>query len=184
MIVKMESMYKEPVEGRDVNQSAMMAGFYGNHNPSIGLRCFAWGLLLGVGGLFVTVFNAMLLGAVFGHMLTVEQPANFFHFVTAHGPFELTAVVFSAAAGMRMGFALVSTGGLSRMASLQRAAVDAMPTVALAVLLFWLAGLIEGFLSPSAAPYAVKAAVALASTAILIFYVVGLGYAGRQRTAT
>ena len=53
----------------------------------------------------------IVLGAAFGHMGTVEQRDNFFQFVTAHGPFELTAIVLSAAAGMRLGFSLVDTHG-------------------------------------------------------------------------
>ena len=36
--------------------------------------------------------------------------------------------------------------------------------------------LIEGFLSPSTAPYPVKAAVAALSTGMLLFYFVVLGY--------
>jgi hypothetical protein len=43
------------------------------------------------------------------------------------------------------------------------------------VILFLLAALIEGFLSPSAAPYWVKLAVAAVSGAMLLFYLVGLG---------
>ena len=49
-----------------------------------------------------------------------------------------------------------------------------------AVVLFCLAAVIEGFLSPSAAPYPVKAGVALVSSAILLFYVVVLGLRGRM----
>ncbi len=41
---------------------------------------------------------------------------------------------------------------------------------------FFLAALIEGFLSPSAAPYWTKALVAVLSTGLLMFYFVGLGY--------
>ena len=81
-----------------------MAGFYGGHNSTIGLRCFAFGLLAGIGGLYETVFNAATLGAMFGYMGHSPYASNFFHFVTAHGPFELTAVVLMAAAGMRLGF--------------------------------------------------------------------------------
>jgi len=44
-----------------------------------------------------------------------------------------------------------------------------------AVVLFCLAAMIEGFLSPSSAPYEVKAAVAILSAALLVFYIVGLG---------
>src|SRR5690606_28572032 len=107
-----EEMYAQPVKGRDGEDATAATGFYVIHNAGIGLRCFAAGLLLGIGGLFITVSNAVQLGAMFGHMLTVPQRGNFTEFVTAHGPFELTAIVFSAAAGMRLGFSMISTGGL------------------------------------------------------------------------
>ena len=175
VLAHLESSFSKPATGRDGLGASFMGGFYVLHNASIGLRCFASGLVFGIGGLLITISNAVSLGAMFGYMLTVEQRGNFLQFVTAHGPFELTAVVFSSAAGMRLGFSLVSTGGIARSAALRRAAVEAMPTMGVAVILFCLAAVIEGFLSPSSAPYAVKGAVALLSTAMLLFYVVGLG---------
>ena len=51
------------------------------------------------------------------------------------------------------------------------------------VLLFLLAALIEAFVSPSSAPYAVKAGVAVVSTLLLLFYFVGLGYPGERHAA-
>ena len=55
------------VEGDD---RAFMSGYYVRHNGTIGLRCFAFGLLAGIGGLYETVFNAATLGAEFGYMAT------------------------------------------------------------------------------------------------------------------
>ncbi len=154
---------------------SVMAGFYLWHNASIGLRCFVMGLVFGIGGIFETLFNALFLGALFGHMAMTPQGDNFFTFVTAHGPFELTAIVLSAAAGMRMGFSLVDTRGLSRRESLLAASRESMPTMFAGVLLFFLAALIEAFISPSAAPYEVKAMVAMLSTMLLLSYFVVLG---------
>ncbi len=171
----MQEMYSGEIFGRDPGTNTVMTGFYVFNNASIGLQCFTAGLVLGVGGLYVTVSNALALGAVFGFMLTTPERHNFVQFVTAHGPFELTAIVFSAAAGMRLGFSLIATGGLSRAASLRKAAFEAMPAAGAAVVLFCLAAVIEGFLSPSTAPYVAKVAVAVASTALLLIYVVGLG---------
>jgi len=165
-----------PGQGRAAGMSGTMAGFYIRHNTSIGLQCFAFGLLCGVGGLFVTAINATFLGAAFGHMATVPQGESFFHFVTAHAPLELTGIVLSAAAGMKLGFSLIDTGGLTRTAALRRAGREAMPTMGAAMVMFLLAALIEGFLSPSVAPYWVKATVAVASAALLIVYFVVLGY--------
>ena len=66
--------------------------------------------------MLVTMFNAISLGAAFGYMARPDVPAgeNFFHFVTAHGPFELTAIVLSAGAGLRLGLSWMMTGGLTR----------------------------------------------------------------------
>lgn len=178
----LEDMYSKPVSGRgDGATGAMAAGFYAFHNPSIGLRCFAFGLVFGIGGLFALVFNASILGAAFGFMARGPHADNFFHFVTAHGPFELTAIALAAGAGMRLGFSLVDTGGYTRAAALRRAAVEAMPSAYTAVLLFLMAAAIEGFLSPSAAPYWVKAAAAIGSCVLLGFYFIGLGRTQRRR---
>ncbi len=184
-LVQIEEMYTGlPFQERDYLDSGLFdidrsaaAGFYIFHNTSIGIRCFVMGLLFGVGGLFATVFNALYLGAIFGYMTTTPQGVqdNFFEFVTAHGPFELNAIVLSAAAGMRLGFSLVSTGGLTRVASLTKAGRESLPIMAVAVVLFFLAAMIEGFLSPSPAPYAVKALVAGLSTLLLLGYFVILG---------
>ena len=181
-ITGLEQMYSDPVSARNnddfffVNERFGMAGFYIFHNTGIGLKVFAAGLLFGIGGLFATFFNAASLGAAFGHMTKVPQWEHFSNFVTAHGPFELTAIVLSAAAGMRLGFSLVETHGLSRMASLRRASVEAMPSMGAAMVLFFLAALIEGFISPSNLPYAVKVSVALLSSALMMFYFIMLGY--------
>lgn len=161
----------------DIQLQTLMVGFYLQHNATIGLRCFVMGLAFGVGGLFETLLNAVVLGAVFGHMAMTPQSDNFFQFVTAHGPFELTAIVLSAAAGMRLGFSMVDTGGLGRGESLRLAGRQAAPTMLAAVLLFFGAALIEGFLSPSAAPYEVKAIVSVLCTALLMWYFVVLGLA-------
>jgi uncharacterized membrane protein SpoIIM required for sporulation len=183
MLEDMQNNFSQPMSGRDPNDSAAMAGFYIFHNTGIGLKCFAGGLALGVGGLFVTTFNAAYLGAVFGFMMRVPERENFFNFVTAHGPFELTAIVLSAAAGMRMGFSIIDTGGYSRGEALRRAALEAMPTVGTAIILFLLAALIEAFISPSALPYTFKAGVAVLCSGLLVFYFVLLGWPRGERRA-
>ncbi len=176
MMEQMEENFSEPVSAKNDGLIGGMTGFYIFNNTSIGLRCFAFGLLFGVGGLYITVFNAAFLGAAFGHMATVQEPQHFFEFVTAHGPFELTAIVVSAGVGMRLGFSLVDTKGFKRIASLRRAANEAMPAMGAAMVMFFFAALIEGFISPSPLPYEIKAAVGVLSAGFLMFYFVVLGY--------
>jgi uncharacterized membrane protein SpoIIM required for sporulation len=178
-IQKLEEMYKSPIDGsgRSGDENMLMAGLYIKHNTSIGLQCFAWGLLV-VPGMLVTMFNAITLGASFGYMARPDVAAgdNFFHFVTAHGPFELTAIVLSAGAGLRLGLSWMMTRGLSRSAALVNAGREVMPVVGAAMVMFFMAALIEGFLSPSAAPYWLKVGVAILSSSLLAFYFVVLGF--------
>jgi uncharacterized membrane protein SpoIIM required for sporulation len=183
-IEELERSFASPIAGRDAAYNPLMASFYIYHNTGIGLKCFAGGLLV-LPGLLVTVFNASILGASFGYMARPDVPAgaNFFHFVTAHGPFELTAIVLSAGAGLRLGLAWLKTDGLARIDSLRRAADESMPLMGTAMLLFFLAALIEAFLSPSAAPYAVKATVAVICSGLLMFYFVVLGYPREESRA-
>ncbi len=56
-----------------------------------------------------------------------------------------------------------------------------MPMACAAVVMFLLAAGIEGFLSPSAAPYWVKAAVAIVSALMLFSTLLVLGYWGDDR---
>lgn len=168
-IDQMERMYSDSVEQVDRND-AVMAGFYVFHNAGIGLRCFAYGLTLGLGTIYELAQNGLILGTVFGHMAGTPQWANFSTFVTAHGPFELTAIVFAGAAGLRLGWGLIDHQGQSRLASLQREAKRALPTMGASVFLFVLAAFLEGFVSASRLPYAVKAGIAIASAVLLLAY--------------
>jgi uncharacterized membrane protein SpoIIM required for sporulation len=179
---QMEEMYSEPLDEMDAEGRTFMLGFYIKNNAGIGIQCFAMGLLGGVGGLFALISNAVQLGTIFGYMQTTDGAANFNEFVTAHGPFELTTIVLSAAAGMRLGFSIIHTRGYTRIASFTMAAKTALPTAITSVVLFCFAALIEAFVSPSPIPFEVKQAVAGISVLMLLFYFFGLGFAAKYRT--
>ena len=82
--------------------------------------------------------------------------AHFFEFVRAHGPFELTGIAIAGAAGLRLGWSIVATKGLTRLQSLQKAGIESVPIIITGGILITLAAFIEGFISPSALPISVK----------------------------
>ena len=171
----LESMYAQPVSG-SLDHYVSAAGFYIMHNTGIGLQCFAFGILI-VPCLFKLAFNAVTLGAMFGYMARegTRGGDNFLHFVTAHGPFELTAIALAGAAGLRFGVGLFYTQGLTRAQSLRNAATRAVPIMAASATLFFLAAFTEGFISPSPLPYLFKAMWAIFSAGLVSFYFVVLG---------
>ena len=153
------------------------AAWYIRHNTGIGLQCFAWGILL-IPCLYVLSYNAVVLGSTFGYMSRegIDGADNFFQFVTAHGPFELTAIALAAAGGLRLGVGLFQTRGLTRVDSMRENAKRAIPIMAASAMLFVLAAITEGFLSPSNAPYVTKAGWAILSSGLISFYFVILGF--------
>jgi len=181
MLANCEAMYAEPPgSGGFTAAQAGMAGFYVFNNAGIGLKCFAGGIVFGIGSLVVLAFNGLTLGTVFGHMLASPVADHFGEFVTAHGPFELTAIVLSAAAGLRLGWALVDTRGWSRSESLRRTATEALGTAGLATVLFFMAAFVEAFVSPSTLPWSAKAAVAIGATLLIVgFFLAGWLLGGR-----
>lgn len=173
---EVEKMYEAPIQG-SLDHYVQMAAFYIRHNTGIGLKCFAFGILI-VPCLITLAVNAVMLGTVFGHMASLDSEAgdHFLHFVTAHGPFELTAIALAAGAGLRLGIGLFATGGLTRVDSLYRSARAAVPVVVASATLFFLAALTEGFISPSPLPYLFKAFWAIGSSGLISFYFVVLGF--------
>ena len=184
-VASLEENFATPIAGRDASINPVTAAMYIYHNTGIGLKCFAGGLLV-LPGLLITSYNAVVLGTSFGYMARPDVSAgiNFYHFVTAHGPFVLTAIALSAGAGLRLGLSWIKTDGMKRIDSLRKAATKTMPVMGAAMTLFFGAALIEGFVSPSAAPYVLKAVTAVLSSGLLMFYFVVLGYPREHPRAT
>lgn len=173
-----EAYSKGFAEGRSGDQDAAMAGFYVYNNVGIAFRCFATGILFGLGSLFFLLYNGLVTGTVFGHVIRTGGGVNILTFVAGHSPLELTAIVIAGAAGLEMGRALISTRGLTRLGSLwERRRSLAAQILGAAVMLLG-AALIEGFWSPSSLPPVVKWTFGGTLMVLVILY---LSLAGRGR---
>jgi uncharacterized membrane protein SpoIIM required for sporulation len=177
---RMAEMYSEAHTGRDAATDAGMAGFYVYNNVGIAFRCFATGILFGLGSLFFLVYNGITIGTVLGHVISAGHGHNILTFVCTHGTFELTAIGVAGGAGLQMGYALVRTRGMTRLGSLRAQGRDlALIILGAAVMLFIAAGL-EAFWSPSGLPAPVKWATAGLLAVLITLYFM---FAGRERAA-
>jgi uncharacterized membrane protein SpoIIM required for sporulation len=164
--------------GRDEQTDAAMTGFYVNNNVGIAFRCFATGILFGLGSAFFLIFNGLSIGTVFGYVTRAGFGANISTFVMGHSPFELTAIVIAGGAGLRMGYALISTQGLTRLGSLRRHTQDLVALVVGAASMLIIAAFIEAFWSPSSFPRPIKIAFAISGSVGVALYLL---LAGRER---
>jgi uncharacterized membrane protein SpoIIM required for sporulation len=163
--------------GRTSGDDWQMFGFYIMHNVGISFQCFAAGLMLGIGSLVMVGYNGLLFGAIAGFLVTRGDSERFFSFVVTHSAFELTAIVLSGAAGLKLGHAVLAPGRLTRTQALMRAARETSPVVFCFFVMLVIAAALEAFWSSAGwvAP-GVKFAVGGCCWAMVLAY---LGLQGR-----
>lgn len=167
--------------GRDSDREAdtdlAMFGFYIMNNIGLGFRSFASGVLFGVGSVFFLVFNGLYIGAIAGHLTRIEFGGTFWPFVSGHGPYELTAIAVSGAAGLLIGKALLAPGNRTRAAALRENARDAVVLVGGAAVMLLFAAVVEAFWSAGPVPAPVKYGVGAVGWLVVALY---LTLAGRE----
>ena len=167
--------------GRTSGDDWQMFGFYIMHNVGISFQCFAAGLMLGVGSLAMVGYNGLIFGAIAGFLVTRGDGERFFSFVITHGAFELTAIVLSGTAGLKLGHAVLAPGRLTRTQALVRVAGETSPVVFCFFVFLIIAAAIEAFWSSAGwiAP-GVKYGVGAGCWALVFAY---LGLQGRGHEA-
>ena len=156
---------------RQSDDNVMMFAFYIWNNVKIGFQTFATGVLLGIGSIFYLLYNGSQIGAVAGHFSGAGFSQPFWSFVSGHSAMELSAIVLSGAAGLKLGGAVIAPGARSRKAALVQAARPAVRLMYGAAAMFLIAAFIEGFWSPlTAFPASVKYAVGCVMWAFVFAY--------------
>ena len=150
------------------------------NNSWVAAQCIAFSVLLGIPIPYVLFQNAANLGLVGGLMFDAGKGDVLLGLLTPHGLLELTAVFLAAAAGMRLGWSVISPGHRPRgqvLAEQGRAVVSV--AVGLAVVLL-ISGLIEAMVTPSPLPTFVRIAIGVLAEGLFLAYVV---YFGRRAVA-
>ena len=117
------------------------------NNIQVTFVAFAAGIALGLGTALVVAYNGLILGAVAGGAIGNGNGLAFAEFVTAHGIIELSCIAVAAAAGLRLGYAIVAPGPRTRGAALVEEARPAVSIVLGTIPWVVLAGIIEGFVT-------------------------------------
>jgi uncharacterized membrane protein SpoIIM required for sporulation len=164
--IERHEMWTHSIEGMAPEASSAIT----TNNLSVTFMTFASGILGGLGTIYMIGFNGLLLGVVGTACAKAHMSLALWSFVAAHGSLELPAIVLAGAAGMRLGYGLLFPGSFSRRHSLAEGGRDAIQLMAGVVPMLMIAGTLEGFLSPSGAPVAVKFAVGGMLFSLLLFW--------------
>jgi len=117
------------------------------NNLYVGLRCFLYGIFLGVGTFWVMLQNCIMLGSF---QYFFYQQGVFWESVRGiwiHGSMEIFAIVIETAAGFILGASILFPKTYSRMASFKRGFKDGLK-IFLSTMPFTIAaGFLEGFVT-------------------------------------
>ncbi|TMC75118.1 MAG: stage II sporulation protein M [Chloroflexi bacterium] len=153
------------------------------NNVRVAIAAFAGGLTAGALTLYLLIENGAFLGTVLAVVQGYGLSGGLLAFTAAHGPLELSCIVLSGGAGLRLAWALLRPGERSRRDALRLAGAQAIRVMLLVIPALGVAGILEAFLSPSDAPLAVKITAGAIAAVVLWAYI---ALAGRsiKRTAS
>lgn len=147
------------------------------NNILVSLKAFAYGAFFGIGTIYVLVFNGLHIGGVLGVCYRVDPAFGnaLVTFMVGHGVIELSCIFIAAGAGLLIGYSMINPGDRTRVEALKKNGLEAVRLAVGCAVLLVLAGIIEGFLSPSELPAAVKYATGILSGVALYAYLLLVG---------
>lgn len=158
-----------------VEQRPYASAFIMSNNIRVAILAFGGGITFGLFTLYILISNGLVIGGVLGLAAHYGMSQVLVEFIIGHGVIELSVIFIAGGAGLQLGWALFNPGPYTRRDALGLAARRALFLVIAAVPLLVVAGLIEGFISPSDASFAVSVAVGLISGVILYSYLILTG---------
>lgn len=150
----------------------IVANFLFSHNTIVGILMFSFGLAAGVPTILLLAYQGLTLGAFLALHYDRGLAAEFLGWVAIHGVTEIGAIVLCGAAGLVLADKILFPDRYSRVDSLAQHGRRAAEIAIGAVIMFFLAGILEGVFRQLVASTPGRFAIA-AATAIgwLLYFV-------------
>jgi uncharacterized membrane protein SpoIIM required for sporulation len=139
-----------------VSVAPMASSWIMTNNLSVSFMTFAGGIAFGLGTFLALFQNGIMLGVIGAACHHYDMSLALWSFVAAHGSLELPSIIIAGGAGFRLGHAMLFPGALRWKESVARGGIEATRLVSGIIPLLVIAGTLEGFFSPSAAPVWLK----------------------------
>ena len=134
----------------NIAPSSVLSAQIFSNNAVVTTGAFCAGMLLGLGTFYMIALNGLMLGGLLAFTHQHGLMLSLVRFILAHGPVELSVICLAGAAGTALGESLIRPTAPTRAQSFRACAAHLGPLLVACVLLLLGAGLLEGFISPSA----------------------------------
>jgi len=153
------------------------------NNMSVAFAAFAAGIT-GIGTVWMMLMNGLMMGVVAVACWREGMSLPLWSFVAAHGVLELPAIFIAGGAGLGIAKGLLFPGVLPRKESLVQAGAKSVRLILGTIPLLLIAGLVEGFVSPTSLPPVIKFLLAGALGTLLVLYLMSGRKAEERNAAT
>lgn len=148
----------------------VFANFLFSHNTLVGLMTFGLGLAAGVPTILLNVYQGLALGAFLALHYNRDLTLDFLGWISIHGTTELGALVLLAAGGLVIADKILFPGRYGRIENLALHGRQAAHIAVGAVLMLFVAAILEGGLRQLVANTPARFAVGLGMGALWITY--------------
>lgn len=152
-------------DGAPVGAAAIMA-----NNIAVALRTFALSIFPVIGTFQALLPTSLQFGAINALAVKYGMTLKLWSFVAGHGVLEFTAIFIAGGAGLLLGFSILVPGDRTRHEALIQTGSLAIQLLAGCIPILVLAGLIEGFLSPTLLNAGYKFGVSVVTAIGLVMY--------------
>jgi uncharacterized membrane protein SpoIIM required for sporulation len=169
--IEQRKMWTESVVSiKPLASSAIMT-----NNVAVSFTTFAMGITAGIGTVYMVVINGLLLGVITAACWQAGMIESLAQFVLPHGVLELPAIFIAAGGGLLVARGLLFPGELPRRDALVFYGGQGVRLALGIIPILFVAGIIEGFLSPSHLPSVAKFIFAAAAAGLLVIYLTRAG---------
>ena len=145
------------------------------NNAGVGALAFGSGIAAGIPTLAILLFNGVNVGVAAGLFHAAGEAGRFWGLILPHGLLELTAVFVAGGAGLQLGWAVIAPGDRTRREALADEGRRSVVIVIGLVLVFLVAGLLEGYVTAAPWPTWARVGTGAVVWAAFLAYVGVLG---------
>ncbi|MBW2960521.1 stage II sporulation protein M [Mesonia aestuariivivens] len=157
---------------KEMGEMNMFLGITVN-NIKVGLFAYVLGIFFGIGTIFITMKNAVMLGSFQYFFYEKGLLWESVRTIWIHGTIEISVIIVAASAGLILGKGILFPGTYSRMESFVNGVKAGLKVVLSTVPLFIVAGFLEGFITRhTEMPDVIAVLIISLSLAFILFYYV------------